>query len=394
MPDPNEDLETQKQVDDALAAFDVAQPVTGAQVATPDPAPAAVAPLTPEPQIQKHLQARWPGGAPTAASTASSRLENAAPPGYQPLAPPRQSVGMGALGVAGDALAQGAQRRAALSAAQPLRTLRNKMADQNAATGSALLGGLAGLIANKPQQDYQQQQDAALKQAQMEKVLSDRSNTNGLQEQVYLNYLLNQKRWQAQQAALAKKDEMAARQGDPNSDESKHAVEEARAGGLNVPDGSSYADVMKLRTAMMEDAQREFRGQESDRTATNADARRIENLNREQEAAVAKEQRHAQELAAQNTIPGRDWANGPPDETTARKARDLSAASETIDRGAKELGDIQDQLEQDGVLAAAGGQYTLIRGVLPKETQAKLERAKQIQREMVNAYRQPANYVD
>lgn len=388
MADPNE---TEQDVDQALAAFDVAHPVEGAQVAAPEVA-AAPAVTSPQEQIQKNLEARLLGGDPTAGSGGSSRLANAAPPWYTPLAPPRQSVGAGAAGLAGQVLAQGAQKRADLGAAQPLRTLRNKMADQNAATGSALLGGLVNLLANKPQADYAQQQDAALKQAQMQKILSDGRNSGNDQSLGYLNYLQRQGVIDSRAKAAAQAAEVAARRADPNSQDSKHAVDQARAAGLNVPDGTSYDDVMKMRTAYMEDAQREFRGNESDRTAQNTEARRIEQLRREQLAQVRKEQRAEEKRMAENTIPGRAWANGPPDETTARKARDLVAASDTIDRGAQRLAEIQDELEKEGVLAAAGGQYTLIRGVLPKETQAKLEEAKQIQRNMVNAYRQRANY--
>jgi hypothetical protein len=388
MADPNE---TEQDVDQALAAFDVAHPVEGAQVAAPE-VTAAPAVASPQEQIQKNLEARLLGGDPSAAAGGSSRLANAAPPWYTPLAPPRQSVGAGAAGLAGQVLAQGAQKRADLGAAQPLRTLRNKMADQNAATNAAFLGGLVNLLANKPQADYAQQQDAALKQAQMQKILSDGRNSGNDQSLGYLNYLQRQGVIDSRAKAAAQAAEVAARRADPNSQDSKHAVDQARAAGLNVPDGTSYDDVMKMRTAYMEDAQREFRGNESDRTAQNTEARRIEQLRREQLAQVRKEQRAEEKRMAENTIPGRAWANGPPDEETSRKARDVTYANQVIDQGAQRLAQIQDELEKSGVVSGALGKYKLVEGIQSPDVKNLLEEARQIQRGMSDAYRKRAEF--
>ena len=323
---------------------------------------------------------------------------DATPGWYKPLqsGPPKQGTGAAMASAGLGALAQGAQKQADLSAREPLRTYGNKVMDQRSAMGAGIAAAGLGALLNKPQADYAATQEAALKDAQMKHLARSGAGNNASQVLGALNYMSSDER--RGQIAEKERTEMQAKLDsmDPNSKRSEAArVAAVQVGGFTpeMVAGKSEKQLLDMKTAALQARGNEYHQENFDYETGVKQAAAANEKNIDQQIKARGEERETERVKAQAYIPGVQWAGGnPPPPATVEKVRPLVAAYSTIDRGATELEQIQRRLEEKGVIGAVGGQWKPIQAISDPEDRKALQRAKNLQRDMVNAYRARSEY--
>lgn len=358
---------------------------TAGPVAT---APAA-APVSPRDEVeQRFLDKLRMGKQP---GTPGS-IVNTAPSWYQAGPPPARSTGADVLNTLVGAGAAGAQRQADLSAKEPLRPFAMKAADQGRANTASALGGLMNLLANRKQAAFSENQDAALKDAQMYRALNG-SGSAGAQELGYLNYDQRRQEFEARKQAALEKAELAKRRADPNSEESHQAQAAMVAAGVVPEDqakGMSATQLEKFRTALMQGNMIDSRNELVDRKFLMDRAAKGADKEAEQTMQIDKEKREEQNKKDASFIPGTYFVNGhPPPPADSTKARQLVGDRREMIEGAKRLKEIQERLNEAGTLAGAGGNYASF--LLPGEEKKLVEEAKFLQSKMTTASRRMDN---
>lgn len=329
-------------------------------------------------------------------TSSTSSLVSTKPTWYQGGPPPEEKPGLGALKSLVQSGAANAQKQADLSAKEPLRHFANKVADQNRAGTASMLSGVLGSLIDNKQQNYAQELDAASKQAQMYKTLSGKTGREGSDALGYLNYIERTERNDELQAETERKAELARQYRDPNSEISKSRREALIASGVVTPEqveGKSGEDLDKMRTAFMQTQAQGNRANEFDRQAVIKQAEELNKANVQQVMHAENEKRDEQRRREQAYVPGVQWAGAPPNQKAVEEVREFKGAHDAIDQAAKQLTEIQERLNQKGLLASAGaGDYRIIEGSLDDEGKALVEQARQAERAAVDAYRKRAQY--
>lgn len=376
-------------VDDALADYDVlagGDVISQGQLAS-DAAPAVQGAFTPGQVDALRAQALSGVGGPVS-SSGNSKLMNAAPGWYTPSEPPKTQTTLGALAGGAGALAQGAQATAESRAQDPYRSPQNKAKDQVNATKAGIASSLLGYFAGRPQAEFQTRQDAALKDAQMQKLASDRFNAGGNTALGLLNYDDRVRQHNAALQAAEAKALQAAENDDAGSERSARAREAARAAGLQVPDTMSATDVTKMRTALMQSHHEDFQAKQYDIKHGNEISDTLSKEERAQLARVQQEQREARERDTQFAIPGLVPISGrAPDPKSVNDAKILKGDTEEMAAGARELKEIQKAVQDANLMAGALGGYQYTKFATPQAQQALIQKAALIQAKMSTAAR-------
>ena len=313
---------------------------------------------------------------------------NAAPGWYTSSEPPKPRTALGAMAGGAGALAQGAQATAEARSKDPYRTPENKAKDQVNATKAGIVSSLLGYFAGQPQAEFQTRQDAALKDAQMQKLASDRFNAGGNTALGLLNYDDRVRQHNAALAAAEAKAQLAAENDDAGSQRSARAREAARAAGLQVPDTMSATDVTRMRTALMQSHHEDFQAGQYDIKHGNEVNDTLSKEERAQLARVQQEQREARERDSQFAIPGLVPISGrAPDPKSVNDAKILKGDTEEMAKGARELKEIQKQVQDANLMAGALGGYKYTKFATPQAQQALIQKAALIQAKMSTAAR-------
>lgn len=337
---------------------------------------AAPAPLSPEAEVEQRIQDRLRAGK----EGTPGALLNTAPDWFHAEAPPKRSVGADVLQTLTGAGAAGAQRQADLSAKEPLRPFAMKAADQGKANTASALGGLVGLLANRKSDAYNANQEAALKQAQMYRVLNGTGGANGDQE--YLNYRLRRAEYEERQRLAREKAESEKRRntlGTPESDAAQQSLVDM---GMDPETAKHYtaAQAEKYRTSLMQRVHEDFRGQEADRQFNMNRAARMNDKEAEQLLQVDKEQRAERSKKDEAFIPGTYYVNGhPPPSDVVKEARGFVGDRKLMMDGSARLKEIQSQL---GTLEGSLGGYKYTAWLASPEAKKILAEAKLLNTKM------------
>jgi hypothetical protein len=402
MPDPN-DIEyltgTDARralglVDDALADYDA---LGGGGVISQGQLgdDAVIAPSRPQgaftPEQVDALRAQVLGGvgAPSVSGSGNSRLMNAAPGWYTPSEPPKTRTTLGALAGGAGALAQGAQATAESRAQDPYRSPQNKAKDQVNATKAGIASSLLGYFAGQPQAEFQNRQDTALKDAQMQKLASDRFNAGGNTALGLLNYDDRVRQHNAGLAAAEAKAQLAREMADPSSERSVKMRAAARAAKLEgVTDDMSADDITKMRTALMQAHHEDHTASEFDRRSDRAQAETLSKEERGNAARIEQEKREASEREAQSAIPGLVPVSGrAPHPADVSAAKDLKTDLEELRDAAGRLQAIQKEVEDANRIAGVLGGYDGTKWAVPEKQQQLIAEANYQHLRMISAAR-------
>lgn len=333
--------------------------------------------------------------------SSKDRLLNAAPAWYEGGKPPSKLAG-NITDAIGGAMAQGAQKQADYLMSLPQRRPSLKLQDANRGALNAAAAGVLSALVNRKSNDYAAQQDAALKEAQMQKLAGDRFASGGDRALAALRYDEGVQQHQAAARAAAEKAEMARREADPNSEESKQAVALAvKSMPLQVKPEDvgkmSLKDLKLMRTALMQGQHEQQSASEFDRRGDRKLAEDIGGEERAQQARIEQEQREAKDKLASQELPGYKRISGraaPP--AVYEKAAATKAAGERIARNASRLKEIQGELNDANLMSAALGGST-VGGVdvgiaLAPEKEAKLlAEAKELEHQLITDSRAADN---
>lgn len=376
----------------------------------PEPEPAAVAAVpsdldanidTARKQAMSEL-----GQARGASTQTDAQLVSAAPDWYKGLlgAPPKPKsqvlgnlvgAGIAALPQGSDGYWHGGYLRGTHGTPAPDRTNHNpEYAQQKQMIGQAV----AGAINNDPAtEQYNSNLAAAGKQASLMKTLRDsRRDSNGQSVGAY-NALLREKQLKDAEAGAAAK---AAADKDSHSMDSAitHEARDAAVATGQISkeeaDNMNAFQLQKWRVSLDKQTNRDFSGSEADRRLLNRNSVEIGKEGRVQTYEAAKENRQQQALDQQAAIPGRavgTVVNGvpvhAPDKAAVERAKAIATSTDIISQNAREMKQIQAQLEQQKH-AFAGATGLLEQWAGSPEAKSLLARAQVLQQATSTAQRE------